>query len=318
MSAALVVVAVVAVLAIAALVVTARRAAGRLDAERARVQMLESQLQSLREAGAPGGADAEPSRPAQTTRDPATADRDQANTSTPTATGSDPPTTEAALHAPPTSADTANPPPTSTPSPAATEPAATPTTATPTTATPTTATPTAATPTATEPTAGATDPPRPEVWVAAEPLWELERLRLEREWADIVGPSTPLPVPWDGSVHSLVAVELEIIREVIGTPSEIVPPAAPRPAQPAVAVATARLAAEVLRRLARVGEEISVSFTTDSQFVMAIETEGPGSEPDLAQLPAAAARLGGRLTLRPTQTGFEAELLLPINHAAAP
>jgi hypothetical protein len=147
--------------------------------------------------------------------------------------------------------------------------------------------------------------------VAAEPLLELERLRLEREWADIVGPSTPLPVPWDGSVHSVVAVELDIIREVIGTPSRIEPAGASEPAEPALAVATARLATEILRRLAKAGEEISVTFVTDTDVTMAIATEGNEVKPDLSDLTSTAVELGGRLTLVETEEGFEAQLRVP-------
>ncbi len=147
--------------------------------------------------------------------------------------------------------------------------------------------------------------------VAAEPLWELERLRLEREWADIVGASTPLPVPWDGSVHSVVAVELDIIREVIGTPSRIEPATTSAAAEPAAAVATARLATEILRRLAKAGEEIAVSFETDTDVTMAVAVVGDEVKPDLSDLTTTAAELGGRLTFVETETGFEAQLQVP-------
>ncbi len=147
--------------------------------------------------------------------------------------------------------------------------------------------------------------------VAAEPLLELERLRLEREWADIVGASTPLPVPWDGSVRSVVAVELDIIREVIGTPSRIEPGPTSRPAEPAAAVATVRLATEILRRLAKSGEEITVTFATDTEVTMAIAVEGNEVKPDLSDLTTTAAELGGRVTFLETDEGFEAQLSVP-------
>jgi hypothetical protein len=147
--------------------------------------------------------------------------------------------------------------------------------------------------------------------VAAEPLWELERLRVEREWADIVGASTPLPVPWDRSVHSVVAVELDIIREVIGTPSRIEPATTSGAAEPAAAVATARLATEILRRLAKAGEEIAVSFETDTDVTMAVAVVGDEVKPDLSDLTTTAAELGGRLTFVETETGFEAQLQVP-------
>src|SRR5262245_58863232 len=51
---------------------------------------------------------------------------------------------------------------------------------------------------------------------AADTLWELERVRLEREWREFTGIPTPLPESWDGSIRAALAVELELIREVIG------------------------------------------------------------------------------------------------------
>jgi hypothetical protein len=147
--------------------------------------------------------------------------------------------------------------------------------------------------------------------IAAEPLWELERLRLEREWADIVGSSTPLPVTWDRSVRSVVAVELDIIREVIGTPSRIMPATSSQAAEPAAAVAAARLATEILRRLAKAGEEIEVTFQTDTDVTMSVAVVGDEVKPDLSELTTTAAELGGRLTLVETEDGFEAQLQVP-------
>ena len=122
------------------------------------------------------------------------------------------------------------------------------------------------------------------------------------------------------SVRGVVAVELEIIREVIGTPSLIEHAPVPDPAEPAIAmaVATLRLATEVLRRLAKAGEEITVSFATDTDFTMAIAIEGPGLDPDLSQLSVAAAELGGQLTWTPSPGRFEATLKLPPHPIIAP
>ena len=108
-------------------------------------------------------------------------------------------------------------------------------------------------------------------------------------------------------------MELEIIREVIGTPSLIENAPLPGAAPPAVAmaVATSRLATEVLRRLAKAGEEITVSFAADTDFTMVIAIEGPGLDPDLSRLSATAAELGGRLSWTPSPGRFEARLRLP-------
>ena len=117
----------------------------------------------------------------------------------------------------------------------------------------------------------------------------------------------------------VVAVELEIIREVIGTPSLIENAPVPGPAQPtvAMAVATSRLATEIFRRLAKAGEEITVSFDADTDFTMAIAIEGPGLDPDLSRLSATAAELGGQLSWTPSPGRFEARLRLPPHSTVA-
>ena len=374
MTAALAVTAAVALLAIVMLVVTARRAGTRLDAERARANRLEAQVRALEEAASasvgvsdagPGGARGEPVFPAEDAKPAATiplpADQVQPEPATPAAGApslpvpTEEPTPAAGAPSPavptdeptpagvgpsapvPTEAPAASAPaetplPAEEPTPAATSvpteeptPAAAPgATSVPTEeSTPPASAPAAETPLpAEEPTPAGAVAPAASVptegagtsshgAVAAEPLWELERLRLEREWADIVGASTPLPVPWDRSVHSVVAVELDIIREVIGTPSRIEPATSSAVADPAAAVATARLATEILRRLAKAGEEIAVSFETDTDVTMAVAVVGDEVKPDLSDLTTTAAELGGRLTFVETEAGFEAQLQVP-------
>jgi hypothetical protein len=158
---------------------------------------------------------------------------------------------------------------------------------------------------------------------AADTLWELERLRLEREWREVTGVPVPLPQPWDGSIRAAIAVELEIIREVIGIPTRLEPGdadgarEAPAPGvaapvrdavgqDPVAALGVARLSAEVLRSLARVGEELVVVVEPGGSVTMAVATEGTGPEPNLGRLPEAATYLGGNLALRPIAGGFEA------------
>jgi hypothetical protein len=127
-------------------------------------------------------------------------------------------------------------------------------------------------------------------------VWELERLRAEREWLDVVGPGIPLPVPWDGSVGAVVATELSVIREVVGTTSEVTWRGAGRPSSPAVAAAAARLGVELVRSLARSGEEMAVEIGDD--FVSVIQLV-PLDEPapDLTVLREVAARAGLSLTV---------------------
>jgi hypothetical protein len=150
--------------------------------------------------------------------------------------------------------------------------------------------------------------------VAADALWELEHLRLQREWQEVTGTPAPLPEPWDGSVRAAIAVELEIIREVIGIPTRLEPDGPARPASlldPVTALGTVRLTGEILRSLARVGEEMVVAVEADGSVTMAVAIEGTGPGPDLSRLAGTAAALGGELAVRPLAGGLEARLRPP-------
>jgi hypothetical protein len=162
---------------------------------------------------------------------------------------------------------------------------------------------------------------------AADTLWDLERVRLQREWREVTGTPAPLPEPWDGSVRAALAVELEIIREVIGVPTLLQPggPTAatgadpapngpPRPANPVgsqdpvVALGLARLTGEMLRALARVAEEVVVWVEPQDAVTIRVATEVPGPAPDLGTLTEAAQALGRDLALHPVAGGLEARL----------
>ncbi|HWE54306.1 MAG TPA: hypothetical protein VG435_02275 [Acidimicrobiales bacterium] len=130
--------------------------------------------------------------------------------------------------------------------------------------------------------------------VASDPartVWELEKLRVEREWMDVVGPGVDLPVPWDGSIRAVVATELSVIREVMGTPSELALAGHVKLADPARAAVTARVSVEMLRRLARSGDEMDVSVTADALTV--VQPVHPDETPtDLSGLAEVAGRAG--------------------------
>jgi hypothetical protein len=177
----------------------------------------------------------------------------------------------------------------------------------------------------------AADSPDAEGRVAvANTLWELERLRLEREWRDVTGTPAPLPEPWDGGIRAALAVELEIIREVIGVPTLLEPgrPTAGRGADPppngpagppdpassrdpVVALGVTRLTGEMLRALARVGEEVVVSLEPNDAVTIRVATEAPGPAPDLGTLMDAAGALGRDLAVHPVAGGLEARLRPP-------
>jgi hypothetical protein len=127
----------------------------------------------------------------------------------------------------------------------------------------------------------------------ASPLWELERVRAEREWADVVGPGVGLPVEWEPTVGAVVGIELEIIKEVVGTPAvfhrEV--PEKERNVRPSPIAA--RLSAELVRKMARAGEEMTVTAGTSEITIS--QQAGGGTPPDLGPLIAAAGQAGGEL-----------------------
>ena len=122
----------------------------------------------------------------------------------------------------------------------------------------------------------------------SRPMWELERVRVEREWADLAGPGALLPVEWQPTVGAVVAIELEMIKEVIGTPANLevdsasleVDSSGNAPSGSASALA-ARLGAELVRKLARSGEEMTVAIGASELTVTQPEGSAP---PDLARL----------------------------------
>ncbi|HEX4541049.1 MAG TPA: hypothetical protein VH112_12475 [Acidimicrobiales bacterium] len=149
----------------------------------------------------------------------------------------------------------------------------------------------------------------------ADALWELERLRLEREWNAIGGLAMPMPAGWDGTdgtdLAAAVAVELEVIREVVGTPGRIATPAQPVTADPATAIILTRLAGELLRALARGGLELTVSIEADDELAVAVATAAAETADDLSRLATAASRAGGRLEVQPADEGVRVEVRLP-------
>ncbi len=142
---------------------------------------------------------------------------------------------------------------------------------------------------------------------AAGAVWELERLRMEREWLDVVGPGIALPEAWDGTIAAVVATELSVIRETIGTPSELRLNAPPTPPTAARAAATARIAVEMLRNLARSGEEMDVVVGPDALTVSQPVTAGD-RPPDLTELGQVAASAGVALDFQVTEGRTDARL----------
>ncbi|HET7524149.1 MAG TPA: hypothetical protein VFJ79_08415 [Acidimicrobiales bacterium] len=132
-----------------------------------------------------------------------------------------------------------------------------------------------------------------------------ERLRLQREWAELAGPGAPLPLTWDGSLASTVGCELEIIREVVGTPAtmevegDAETPEGFRLALGAEFLRAAALDADEMR--VRVGERLMVEGSAG--------TSGrPASTPHLDSITRLVQEAGAELLVDVSESGFTASL----------
>ena len=142
-------------------------------------------------------------------------------------------------------------------------------------------------------------------------LAEIERVRLEREWKEVAGPDVELPLRWDGSLYTALAVELEIIREVIGTPGRLEQESTGGGNdEPGVWVLGA-LGCELLRVVARGADEIVVRLESAPGVPPVVVAEGLGgdSPPDLSSIEMGAKALGLSLGVEHAGDGFVVRLL---------
>lgn len=142
-------------------------------------------------------------------------------------------------------------------------------------------------------------------------LWQLERLRCEREWSEVVGPGVPLPVEWDETLGAVLATEMAIVREVIGTPGEVEVSAPVPLSDLPQAATTVRLGVELVRTLARSGEEMVVSVSPDSVTVDQ-RVLGPAAPGGLEHLRAVARTAGSDITVEGGDQRLLARLDLPL------
>lgn len=147
-------------------------------------------------------------------------------------------------------------------------------------------------------------------------LAEVERVRLEREWNEVAGPGAALPVAWDGSVAAALMIELEIIREVTGTPSrfesdggeggrsEISGTQSPIDAGPSWVLAG--IGCELMRVVARYADELLVSLEGTARGAPRLRAEALRAPAvgDLSSMEEAAKAVGMNLSAGPTADGF--------------
>lgn len=142
---------------------------------------------------------------------------------------------------------------------------------------------------------------------SATAVREIERLRVLREWADVVGPGIALPVDWDRGIAAVVAAELSVIRETMGTPSELELATDRQVLDPATAAVAGRAGVELLRRLARSGEEMSVSLDQRALSV-AQPLARDENRPDLSDLIEACSSAGMRLVIEEADNSWRVVL----------
>ncbi len=138
--------------------------------------------------------------------------------------------------------------------------------------------------------------------VSVDVALALEGVRVEREWLEVAGPGVELPFLWDGSLAVGVAMELAIIREVTGTPSEL-STASTRPRYDPIAL---RVACEFLRCLARSGDEMSVEVTDEGIVV----SQSQDQLPHLAELRKVAEQSGMAISAALDGAKVSTQLLL--------
>ncbi|HEX6395107.1 MAG TPA: hypothetical protein VFZ97_16860 [Acidimicrobiales bacterium] len=144
-------------------------------------------------------------------------------------------------------------------------------------------------------------------------LAEVERVRLEREWREVSGLDAPLPVRWDGSLEAALAIELEIIREVTGTPSRLENAGSGRSNagvdDPKVWI-MGSLGCELLRIVSRHADEMVVRLDPGPGMApaLAVESLGARSLPDLTSVEIAAKALGITVTVEQLGDGFVARM----------
>lgn len=132
-----------------------------------------------------------------------------------------------------------------------------------------------------------------------------ERLRLQREWAELAGPGVALPVEWDGSLACAVGSELEIIREIAGTPGTMeVDGDGGAPSGFRLA-----LGAEFLRAAALDADEMHVKVGDRLVVQASSGTSGiPVATPHLDAIARLVNEAGGDVTVEVSESGFTATL----------
>jgi hypothetical protein len=147
-------------------------------------------------------------------------------------------------------------------------------------------------------------------------VWILERRRRARAWAVVVGQigATPPDLGGDPSagLADALALELEIIREEVGTPGRLVGGDQPLGPEPGAAVVGLLVATELLQALARRADSLRVSLAADGDAtVVDLAGEGWQQRGGEGEVPVVEPAVLHDLTLASAGVGAELEIGAP-------
>ena len=128
----------------------------------------------------------------------------------------------------------------------------------------------------------------------------------------MVGPGVPLPVEWDETLGAVLATEMAIVREVIGTPGRVDSSGSLALSDLPFAAATVRLGVELVRAMARAGEEMVVTVTPDAVAVHQ-RVLGPSDPQSFDQLRGLARSAGSDIYVEAGDQDLMARLDLPLD-----
>jgi hypothetical protein len=147
----------------------------------------------------------------------------------------------------------------------------------------------------------------------ASGLWSLERLRQSRlAGTPILHASGPgLDIATD--LGSALALELELLREEVGTYAEVTGIELGNPVSPREALAVLRVVQELAAALAKRADELKINIERDGDAAMVTVIASGWSEatPNHAILERCVTALNGTLELRPEADVLTAEVRIP-------
>jgi hypothetical protein len=145
-------------------------------------------------------------------------------------------------------------------------------------------------------------------------LWALERLRQSRlagttQLRSVIGPGMDIAA----DLRDAISLELELLREDVGTYAEVTAVELGDPVSPREALAVLRVVQELSAALAKRSDELRIAVSRDGDAArVTIEAAGwTEAAPNQTVLERGVTALNGTLELRPGTEGLTAEVRIP-------